>query len=115
MRIALAAVLALAITAPAFAADVPEGAQPAVDAVKMLIKGKTSNIRKLKVTASGDVCGLARGTGDDKEFYWTKATGVVWLNEDAAQQNSDFVYSAPGMERSTERAPYNAWKACQKG
>lgn len=119
MRLVLAAALALALAAPAFAADpVPEGAQPAVTAVTALMQNsKNARFRKLKVTPAGDVCGTvsASASSRDLEFTWTKVGGVVWLNESPQEAYSAFVYGAPGLKRSTERADYQAWKACQKG
>lgn len=119
MRATIAFVLALAVTAPALAAEaVPPEAQPGVDAVKGLLKStKSVSFRKIKVNAAGDVCALVSpsASSDDIAFIWTKATGQVWINESPQDGYSQFVWGNPLLKRSTERADYQAWKACQKG
>lgn len=118
MRATIAFVLALAVTAPALAAEVPPEAQPGVDAVKSLLKSaKSASFRKIKVNAAGDVCAMVTpsAASDDIAFTWTKATGQVWINESPENGYSEFVWGSPMLKRSTERADYQAWKACQKG
>lgn len=119
MRILLAAALAAAIAAPAFAAD-PAAADtdPAVAAVKELARNaKNLRFRKLRLSPAGDVCGLVRTSAEarDMEFVWTKATGEIWIMEAPTEPNTGFVYGAPHLRRSTERADYRAWKACGEG
>jgi hypothetical protein len=117
--LALSFVLALAAAAPALAAEaVPPEAQPAIDAVKGMLKSsKSAGFRKIKVTPAGDVCALVSPSAgsDDREFTWTKVTGEVWVNESPDDANSAFVWGNPSLKRSTERPDYQAWKACQKG
>jgi opacity protein-like surface antigen len=119
MRILLAAALAAAIAAPALAADplTPE-AQAGVDAVTATIKSaKNARFRKVKTTAAGDVCGTVSPSSSsrDIEFLWTKSTDVIWINEAAQEPQSEFGYGIPNLKRSTERADYKVWKACQTG
>lgn len=119
MRILLAAALAAAIAAPAFAADpVSPEAQAGVDAVTATIKSaKNARFRKLKTTAAGDVCGTVSPSSSsrDIEFLWTKASGEIWINEATQEPQSEFAYGVPNLKRSTERADYKVWKACQTG
>ncbi len=119
MRTVFAFALALALAAPAIAAEaIPPEAQPAVDAVKGMLKSARSvSFRKIKVTAAGDVCALVRPSAgsDELEFLWSKVGGQVWLNESPENPYSDFAWGNPSLRRSTERADYQAWKACQKG
>lgn len=118
MRIAIAAVLSVAILAPgmAIAADPPEAAA-GLEVVKAHMRTQRNvNIRKVKVSAEGNVCGTY-GTGADRdtEFLWNKSTGKIWIAEMETEQNSLFGYGDPMVIRSTERADYQTWKACQKG
>jgi hypothetical protein len=119
MRTVLAAAIALSFAAaPALAQDVPPEAQVAVDAVKAVMQvTKNARFRKLKVAASGDVCGTIAASASmrDMEFIWTKASGAIWINEAPNEAYSAFVYGAPHLRRSTERSDFQAWKACQKG
>jgi hypothetical protein len=119
MRTLLVTALAAAIAGPALAADplTPE-AQAGVNAVTATIKSaKNARFRKVKTTAAGDVCGTVSPSSSsrDIEFLWTKATGVVWINEAAQEPRSEFLYGVPNLNRSTERAEYKVWKACQTG
>ncbi len=120
MRILLAAALAAALVTPALAADPlsPE-AQAGVDAVTATIKSaKNARFRKLKTTAAGDVCGTVSPSSSsprDIEFLWSKASGEIWINEAADEPRSEFAYGVPNLKRSTERADYKVWKACQTG
>lgn len=119
MRPGLAVAMSLVLGGAALAAEaVPPAAQPGVDAVKGLLKSaRSASVRKIKVNAAGDVCALlSPSAGDDElEFTWTKATGEVWVNEAPDNGYSPFVWGNPALKRSTERADYQAWKACQKG
>ena len=119
MRAVLALALALAIASPVLAAQaVPPEAQPAVDAVKGMLKStKSASFRKFKVTPAGDVCGVVSPSAgsDDLEFTWTKVTGQVWINEAPDEAYSEFVWGNPNLKRSNDRPDYQVWKACQKG
>ena len=119
MRAVLAFALALAAATPVWAAEaVPPEAQPAADAVKGMLKSsKSVSFRKIKITPAGDVCALVSPSAgsDEREFSWTKLTGQVWINEAPDEAYSEFVWGNPNLKRSTERADYQAWKACQKG
>lgn len=119
MRAALAVCIALALAAPTLAAEaVPPGAEAAVAAVKGLAKSQKSvSVRKIKVSAAGDVCALVSPSAgaDELEFTWTKASGEVWLNEAPDEAYSEFGWGDARLRRSTTRTDYQAWKACQKG
>lgn len=119
MRAAVALAFALSLAAPAIAAEaIPPETQPAVDAVKGLLKSaKSVSFRKIKVAATGDVCALVQPSAgsDELEFLWTRVGGQVWLHESSENPDSDFVWGNPSLRRSTEWADYQAWKACQKG
>lgn len=119
MRLGLALAMSLVLGGAALAAEaIPPEAQPGVDAVKGLLKSaKSASVRKIKVNAAGDVCALiSPSAGEDElEFSWNKLTGEVWVNEVADNPYSPFVWGNPALKRSTERADYQAWKACQKG
>lgn len=117
MRFALAAALSLSLLAPglALAADPPE-AEAGLAAVKTHLRVGKVTFRKIKVTPAGDLCGtVASGADRDMEFTWTKATGVVWINEGPQEEQSLFNYGDPLVKRSNEREDYKVWKACQKG
>lgn len=119
MRFLLAAALAAAIATPAVAAAPSPEAQAGVDAVTATIKSaKNARFRKLKTTAAGDVCGTVSPSSSstrDIEFLWTKASGEIWINEAPDEPRSEFLYGIPNLKRSTERADYKVWKACQTG
>ena len=119
MRAVLAVVLALAVSAPAFAAEtIPPEAQAGIDAVKGMLKStKSVSFRKIKVNAAGDVCALISpsAASDEIAFTWTKIGGQVWINESPENGYSEFVWGNPALTRSTDRPLYQAWKACQKG
>ena len=40
---------------------------------------------------------------------------MIWINEAAQEPQSEFGYGIPNLKRSTERADYKVWKACQTG
>lgn len=118
MRLALVAVLSLAVLTPglALAGDTPPEAEAGLTAVRGHLRTAKVTFRKIKVTAAGDICGtVAAGADSDLQFSWTKTTGVIWINEAETEENSLFNYGDPSVRRSTERADYQAWKACQKG
>lgn len=119
MRLGLALAISLALGGAALAAEtIPPDAQPGVDAVKGMLKSaRSASVRKVKVNAAGDVCAVISPSAgeDDLEFTWNKVTGEVWVNEAANNAYSPFVWGNPNLKRSTERADYQAWKACQKG
>lgn len=117
MRLALAALLSMAVLAPglALAADPPE-AEAGLTQVRSHLRTAKVTFRKVKVSAAGDVCGtVAAGADRDLEFHWIKATGMVWINEGETEEQSLFNYGDPLVKRSNERSDYQAWKACQKG
>jgi hypothetical protein len=117
--LALSLVLALAAASPALAGQpIPPEAQGGIDAVKAMLKSdKSASFRKIKVSPAGDVCAMVSPSAgsDDIAFTWTKVTGEVWINESPQNGYSEFVWGNPSLKRSTERADYQAWKACQKG
>lgn len=119
MRLVTAALLSVALVAPglAFAADVPPEAAPVLENVKTHMRVQRNiNFRKIKVSAAGDVCGMvAVGSGRDMEFLVTKTNSQIWINEAESEPNSAFNYGDPNVRRSTERADFQTWKACQKG
>ena len=121
MRLAIALTLALALTTPTLAAAaeaIPPEAQAGVDAVKAVLKSaKSAGFRKIKINAAGDVCAMVSPSAGSEAiaFTWTKLTGEVWINESPENGYSEFVWGNPSLKRSTERADYQAWKACQKG
>jgi len=118
MRILLASAMAVAIATPAVANPVAPEAQPAVDAVSAVMQNaKNARFRKLKVNADGDVCGTVTpsAASRDREFMWTKSTGVIWINESPEEPRSEFQYGPPHLNRSTDRADYKTWKTCQAG
>lgn len=119
MRLLAAVLLSAAIAAPglAVAAEPPAEAAPVLEAVKTHMRVQRNiNFRKIKVNAAGDVCGVvAVGSGRDMEFLVAKTSGEIWINEAESEPNSTFNYGDPGVRRSTERADFQAWKACNKG
>ncbi len=118
MRILLAAVLTAAVLAPglAAAADSPE-TETALEPVRAHMRAdKGVKFRKVKINAAGDVCGVYSQGGDrDIEFMLNKATGVIWVAEGDQETRSAFNYGDPSVRRGTDRADYQAWKACSKG
>jgi hypothetical protein len=116
MRIAL--VIALALATPALAAEAPPpGAQPGLDAVLGVLESPANaRFRRIRVNAAGDVCALVSTSAGapDVEVLWTRASGKVWAQETPAQTRSDFAADSPALRRSTARADYRAWKACQR-
>lgn len=119
MRLTLAAALAVAVVLPgvALAAEPPAEAAPALEAIKSRMRVQRNiTFRKVKLNAAGDVCGtVAVGSGRDMEFLLAKSDSVLWINEAPTEPNSYFGYGLSNVRRSTERADYQAWKACQKG
>lgn len=117
MRILVSAALALSMfagTALAAEALSPE-AEAGVAVAKQFAKSKTVSFRKVKVGPDGMVCGLtSTGGGSDMQFMVDTAAETLWLNEDPGEPNSDFGYG-DNVLRSTDRAAYAKWKACQKG
>lgn len=119
MRTLLVTALAFMIAGPALAAE-PAAADtdPAVAALKDVARSaKNLRVRKLRLSPSGDVCGLVRTSADarDMEFVWTKASGEIWIMEAPTEPNTGFVFGASNLRRSTERADFRAWKACGAG
>lgn len=115
MRI-LAAALALSLVAgAAVAADAPPEAEAGLAIARTYAKSDQVRFRKVKVGADGMVCGLT-GMGSDREiqFMVSPDAQTLWLNESPEEPYSDYGYGEKIL-RSTERAPYSQWKACQKG
>lgn len=116
-KLILAATLVAALGAgAAFAAEkeAPPEAAKGLEILKLHLKSPDhTRVRKVKVNAAGDVCGVVSGD-KDIEFMVTAADEKVWANEGGQQVDSPFTWDS-NVVRSTERAPYQLWKACQKG
>jgi hypothetical protein len=115
MRVILGSFLALTmISGPALAATPPE-AENALAIAKSYARSKAIALRSVKVGADGIVCGKASNGGDqDIEFMVNETDQTLWLNESPQEPYSGFGYSDKIL-RSTDRAAYTRWKACQKG
>lgn len=115
-RLAIAA-LALSLTVPAFAlaAEPPPEAATGLEIAKAALRTQKVTFRKVKVGADGKVCGtVGAGADRDMEFMVDVEAQTLWVNEGPNEEASLFTYD-PKVKRSTERADYKLWKACQSG
>jgi hypothetical protein len=115
MRTVFASALALAMVSGAAMAANPPEAESALAIAKSYARSKAVVLRSVKVGADGLVCGKASNGGDqDIEFMVNETDQTLWLNESPQEPYSGFGYSDKIL-RSTDRAAYTRWKACQKG
>ena len=115
MRALFVSALALTlVSGAAFAANPPE-AENALAIAKSYARSKSTTLRSVKIGADGTVCGKASTGGDqDVEFMVNETDQTLWLNESPEEPYSGFGYGEKVL-RSTDRAAYSRWKACQKG